>query len=320
MPDESTDPAFTSWPDLVSGLLSWDLTGWICRGQADVTWDLQSRLQRSLADVPKGAWKDREDLAIGQFKARARLHLADIPGEDDPLGWLGLMQHYGAPTRLLDWTESPFVAIWFAYAEPDLAADAALWLLNAQACRGWWGTELPGGRDHLGTMAHTLHENGEVIETSYPGESYDHIDAENRLLRHAVRTEAQWPLPLLPPRPDRRMRSQQAVFTLDGALSGIPFPLTQPGLVYVEGEQNGGEVGGRMEQVAVPVVQRLSLPKAWRTEALESLRLMGISAESIFPGLDGVGRDISLSLDCDLRLGIADVIDQRLTPKRHLHS
>jgi hypothetical protein len=47
---------------------------------------------------------------------------------DDELEWLGLMQHHGAPTRLLDFTWSPFVAAFFALEKAT--EDAAVWAIN----------------------------------------------------------------------------------------------------------------------------------------------------------------------------------------------
>jgi hypothetical protein len=55
-------------------------------------------------------------LLLGEFQSKARLYKSayDLPPLEDKLSWLALMQHYGVPTRLLDFTYSPYLALYFA--------------------------------------------------------------------------------------------------------------------------------------------------------------------------------------------------------------
>ena len=97
--------------------------GWVFRGHAqDNEWRLESSLHRFLKKhgerfVPRSSWYRRERATISRFRDIAHLHLRHLPEVRDDLAWLALMQHYGGPTRLLDFTFNPVVALYFAVRE-----------------------------------------------------------------------------------------------------------------------------------------------------------------------------------------------------------
>ena len=94
------------------------------RGQADYEWGLIPSVQR-----PAYCKKGNEQYMATNFMIRTMRLNGEAPAQYDRSGWLSLMQHYGLPTRLLDWSESPLVALYFALnSESD--KDAALWIVN----------------------------------------------------------------------------------------------------------------------------------------------------------------------------------------------
>ena len=54
------------------------------------------------------------------------------PAENEKVEWLALMQHYGAPTRLLDWTNSAYVALHFALNNRKSTEDCAVWAIDTE--------------------------------------------------------------------------------------------------------------------------------------------------------------------------------------------
>ena len=118
----------STWDEFVA--LSADLDGWAFRGQQDARWELLSSLSRYLAAfIPERAtWRLREERALRIFRRKAHNYLSDPSVLVNDLRCLALMQHHGAPTRLLDFTKSPFVAAFFALE--SAVTDAAVYALN----------------------------------------------------------------------------------------------------------------------------------------------------------------------------------------------
>ena len=99
------------------------------RGHADHSWNLQPSVWRNYS-------RDDERAMNHEFLWKAKSRTLRPPIDKDWSSWLSLMQHYRLPTRLLDWSKSPLVALYFAIEQSILSlrkeipnTDAAVWLL-----------------------------------------------------------------------------------------------------------------------------------------------------------------------------------------------
>ena len=120
-----------SWEHYLRLVSTQPLREWAFRGQRDASWQLWPTISRELRNrhVASRYWKTQEHRLIWIFQRKATHFLEKVPEVSDTPQWLALMQHHGGPTRLLDFTWSPYVAAFFALESS--VSDAAVWAINA---------------------------------------------------------------------------------------------------------------------------------------------------------------------------------------------
>ena len=99
-------------------------------------------------------YPNMEKNLIKQFKKYAQRHVVD---RDTEWHWLSVAQHHGLPTRLLDWTYSPLIALHFATVELDkYDNDGAVWKVNYSQVHNLLQTQQTKSLDALGARIFTI--------------------------------------------------------------------------------------------------------------------------------------------------------------------
>jgi len=223
----------------------------------------------------------RERELIRTFQRKAALYLDREPDKDDILEWLAIMRHHGAPTRLLDWGYSFYIAVYFALNQNK---EGIVWALDASTIN----TPKPIKEKIKNKGTHQRYENFE----KYFQEKSDILGIRkegDKLIDLAIASyliEYQFPCvyPVNPFRLNKRLSVQQGLFLL-------------PGDITKSFEENLTETFGGLEKTKKYLCRlKITPDRANRSEILKKLKDMNISNEALFPDLDGFARSVGEGL------------------------
>ncbi|MFT3741454.1 MAG: FRG domain-containing protein [Gammaproteobacteria bacterium] len=106
---------------------------WIYRGQRDATWKLGCTMHRYFNnDILKHNRLDYEKNLLEIFKLKSIPYLEYNKIPSNNWEWMVLAQHYGLPTRLLDWTRNPLCALFFAVWRNEGDRDGIIYAYNGR--------------------------------------------------------------------------------------------------------------------------------------------------------------------------------------------
>ncbi len=218
------------------------------RGLSRADHVLSSSLVRLAADA------DIRRLELALLRNFRKYAHGEVPGTDSLWHWLTLGQHRGLPTRMIDWTYSPFVALHFA--TEDTAAydqDAIVWCVNFVAANKRLPRRLRKILEQEGSDTFTvdmLRELGSLRD-------FDALSRDP----FVVFVE--------PPAMDRRILNQFALFSL----------MSDPSAVLHDWLRRNPEL-----------CRSVVIPAALKWEIRDKLDQANINERVLFPDLDGLSR------------------------------
>lgn len=214
------------------------------RGQGNSSWKLEPKLMR-IDPLPS------ESHYLNKFKQNATFILQNKPATE--FEWLFLMQHYGVATRLLDWSESPLVSLYFALSdETQIKEDGALWVLNP--------TELNK-------------RNRYRPDFDFEIPSFEDDDLNNYLpsIIASERKTSLFPMAAIAARNSSRIQAQQGVFTISHREN-----------IFID---NAGEDPKNH-------IWKYIIPATRKNDLLKELEIIGITKFQLFPELSSIAQNI----------------------------
>jgi hypothetical protein len=205
-----------------------------------------------------------EDRVFREFRRCYHQFASRMPPVQWRTEWFAIMQHYGAPTRLLDFTYSIYVAAYFAL-ERVSESDAAVWALDSQ-----WAYRASLAR----LQSHDANRAKEISQTDLWTESEE--AAVSSVIFAQPQIANLWPVN--PFYLNERLRLQKGVCLVPGDISKSLME-NLAALSESDNEQH---------------VVKLRIQPSERLKGLRQLFHMNISRTTLFPGLDGFAQSLGV--------------------------
>ena len=221
----------------------------LARGNPEATADGASPTTAPVSDITRlelSMLRNFRKYAVQQTAARA----------DSIWHWLAVAQHHGLPTRLVDWTFSPLVALHFATEHPaDYGRDGVVWCVDFVRAHQRLPQRLRAVLDEEGSDTFTV----EMLNDFPTLRDFDALSREPFLMF------------LEPPALDARILNQAALFSL------MPSP--------------SASLHAWLEAHSA-LSRQVIVPAELKWEVRDKLDQANVSERMLFPGLDGLSRSL----------------------------
>jgi hypothetical protein len=239
-------------------IYKWDLdrstiNPWF-RGHEDINWDLIPKIYRS-----SNAINNCERELTRDFTLYSPQYISHHP--NNMFEWLFIMQHHGLATRLLDWTESSLVALYFAVNNYKYPNDSSVWILNP------WSLN----QDTLDMKSIPVYTNDVCEEYILNIETFER------------EVNVNYPMAFRPEKNSLRIVAQKGVFTIHGRKR---IPINSLRLLQPNEFQN-------------LQLFKIEINKNYKLKIKKELYFSGITDSALFPEIDGISRELTFRYSND---------------------